>query len=305
MRRFQKSLIQWEKDGQRLQLSKRLGVTKSGSLKVHSLEASDIGVYKCIAGPAQETFVLKLIGTDNRLIEPPTFRKHMGESSNAEHNEANSFGAKWHKMSQMWQLWNQKSKQYLGDRQANDQPFLRHLETHRRNSAEGYSSHDFKNKRLEAVVLPGAYSMDTVHFEELIKNLSHLVEAGEVNDDLASELVYQLIAELSKPPQPASEKVKEPQDEKLSSKKPGKLPDILDNLSTKPHNSISHKSPVILRHKEGPKVYSNKTVTVRIGSPVFLTKDTRVINLLCEAEGMSDLKYTWTKDGMELKSFEK
>ncbi|KAJ6662769.1 hypothetical protein lerEdw1_010973 [Lerista edwardsae] len=305
VRRFQKSLIQWEKDGQRLQISKRLGVTKSGSLKVHSLEASDIGVYKCIAGPAQETFVLKLIGTDNRLIEPPAFRKHMGESSSAEHNEANSFGAKWHKMSQMWQLWNQKSKQYLGDRQANDQPFLRHLETHRRNSAEGYSSHEFKNKRLEAVVLPGAYSMDTVHFEELIKNLSHLVEAGEVNDDLASELVYQLIAELSKPPQAASEKLKEPQGERSSPKKPGKSADVSDNLSTKPQDSISHKSPVIARQKEGPKVYSNKTVTVRVGSTVFLTKDIRVINLLCEAGGVGDLKYTWTKDGMELKSSEK
>ncbi|XP_066491516.1 ADAMTS-like protein 3 [Tiliqua scincoides] len=305
VRRFQKSLIRWEKDGQRLQVSKRLGVTKSGSLKIHSLEASDIGVYKCIAGPAQETFVLKLIGTDNRLIEPPTFRKHMGESSSTEHNEANSFGAKWHKMSQVWQLWNQKNKQYLGDRQADDQPLLRHLETQSRNSAAGYSSRDFKNKRLEAVVLPGAYSMDTVHFEELIKNLSHLVEAGEVNDDLASELVYQLIAELSKPPQPASEIAKEPQGETFSPKKPGKSPEVPDNLSTKPQNNISHKSPVIVRQKEGPKVYSNKTVTVRVGSTVFLTKDTHVVNLLCEAGGVSDLKYTWTKDGMELKSFEK
>ncbi|XP_053127864.1 ADAMTS-like protein 3 isoform X3 [Hemicordylus capensis] len=302
VRKFQKSLIQWEKDGERLQVSKRIGVTKSGSLKVHSLESSDIGVYKCIAGPAQETFVLKLIGTDNRLIEPPAFRKHVGGSSSTEHNEANSFGAKWHKMSQMWQLWNQKSEQYLGNGQVNDQPFLRHLESPTRNSAEGYSSREFRNKRLEAVVLSGAYSMDTVHFEELIKNLSHLVEAGEVNDDLASQLVYQLIAELSKPPQAVSEK-----DEKLPSKKPGKSPNTADNLSTKAQDHVmtSHKGPVIIRQREGPQVYSNKTVTVRVGNTAFVTQDTHVIHILCEAIGPSDPQYTWTKDGVELKSFEK
>ncbi|KAL8197288.1 UNVERIFIED_CONTAM: hypothetical protein K2H54_019339 [Gekko kuhli] len=307
VRRFQKTLIQWEKDGQLLQISKRLGITKSGSLKIHSLEALDIGVYKCIAGSAQETFVLKLIGTDNRLIEPPSFRKHLGGSSGTEHNEANGFGAKWHKMSQMWQLWNQKSEQYLGDGQVNDQPFLRHLETQTRNSAEGFGSHEFRNKRLEAVLLPGAYSMDTVHFEELIKNLSHLAEAGEVSDDLASQLVYQLIAELSKPSQSASDRLKEPRDEKLPLKKPAKSSDSSDNLSSKPQDIVmrSGKAPVIVRQKGGPGVYSNKTVTVRIGSTVFLTRDACVINLICETVRARDPHYNWTKDGMELKSSEK
>ncbi|XP_044294657.1 ADAMTS-like protein 3 isoform X3 [Varanus komodoensis] len=307
VRRFQKSLIQWEKDGQRLQISKRLGVTKSGSLKLNSLETSDIGVYKCVAGSAQETFVLKLIGTDNRLIEPPTFQKHMGASGSSEHNEANSLGAKWHKVSLMWKLWSRKAEQYLGDGQVNDQPFLRHLETQMRNSAAEYGSRKFTNKHLEAVVLPGAYSMDTIHFEELIKNLSHLVEAGEVDDELASQLVYQLIAELSKPAQSASEKLKEAEDEKLPSRKPGKSPDLSDNLSTKPQGNavISQKGPVIIRQKEGPQVYSNKTVTVRVGSTLFLTKDVCIINLLCETVGVSSPKYTWTKDGMELKSSEK
>uniref|UniRef100_A0A8D0BGF9 ADAMTS like 3 n=1 Tax=Salvator merianae TaxID=96440 RepID=A0A8D0BGF9_SALMN len=308
VRRFQKSLIQWEKDGQRLQISKRLGVTKSGSLKINSLEASDIGVYKCVAGSAQETFVLKLIGTDNRLIEPPLFRKRLGESSGTEHNEANSFGAKWHKMSQMWQLWSQKSRQYVGDEQVNDQPFLRRLETHARNPMEERGSREFRNKRLEAVILPGAYSMDTVHFEELIKNLSQLVEAGEVNDELASQLIYQLIAELSKAPQPASEKLKEPPQEKRPpSRKPGKSPDMSENLSTKPQGSVvavTQRSPVILRQKEEPKVHSNRTVSVRVGSTYFFTKDTAVIDLLCETVGNGDPKYTWTKDGVELRSLE-
>ncbi|XP_067327533.1 ADAMTS-like protein 3 [Anolis sagrei] len=308
VRRFQKSLIQWEKDGQHIQISKRLGVTKSGSLKINSLEASDIGVYKCVAGSVQEVFVLKLIGTDNKLIEPPTFRKPTDGSSSTEHNEANRFGAKWHKMNQMWQLWSQKSEQYVGDGQVNDQPSLQRLEAHAKNSAEEYDSREFRNKRLEASVLPGAYSMDTVHFEELIKNLSHLVEAGELNDDLVSQLIYQLIAEVAKPPQVIAEKPKEPQEEMLPSRKAGKSPDLFDNLSTKPQGSsvtTSQKIPVIVKPREGPKVYSNKTITVHVGSTLFLTKDVQFISLLCETVGVSNLNYIWTKDGTDLTLSEK
>nr|XP_060611878.1 ADAMTS-like protein 3 [Anolis sagrei ordinatus] len=308
VRRFQKSLIQWEKDGQHIQISKRLGVTKSGSLKINSLEASDIGVYKCVAGSVQEVFILKLIGTDNKLIEPPTFRKPTDGSSSTEHNEANRFGAKWHKMNQMWQLWSQKSEQYVGDGQVNDQPSLQRLEVHAKNSAEEYDSREFRNKRLEASVLPGAYSMDTVHFEELIKNLSHLVEAGELNDDLVSQLIYQLIAEVAKPPQVIAEKPKEPQEEMLPSRKAGKSPDLFDNLSTKPQgNSVTtnQKIPVIVKPREGPKVYSNKTITVHVGSTLFLTKDVQVISLLCETVGVSNLNYIWTKDGTDLTLSEK
>uniref|UniRef100_A0A3P8ZCQ7 ADAMTS-like 3 n=1 Tax=Esox lucius TaxID=8010 RepID=A0A3P8ZCQ7_ESOLU len=71
VRHFQKASIRWEKDGRPLPSSKRMGLTKSGSLKVHSLGAGDSGVYVCIAGPAFDTFTLKLIGSDSRLIDRP------------------------------------------------------------------------------------------------------------------------------------------------------------------------------------------------------------------------------------------
>ncbi|KFP34461.1 ADAMTS-like 3, partial [Colius striatus] len=307
VRRFQKSLIRWEKDGQHLENSKRLGITKSGSLKIHSLEATDIGVYRCIAGSAHETFVLKLIGTDNRLIEPPNLRKHVSETSHTDHNEANSFGANWHKMSKMWQMWSKKNELYLGDRQVNDQPFLRSLETFGSNLAEDFSSREFKNKRLEAAVLQGAYSMDTVQFEELIRNMSQLIETGEVDDDLASQVIYQLVAELSSPPQPTTEKWKGAQDDKLASKLTGKSPNESERFSTKTVDKLTfdQKVPVIMRQKEIPRVSFNKTVTVRIGNTVFLTRNTHAVNLLCETAGISEVKYTWTKDGEILKASEK
>ncbi|KYO21121.1 ADAMTS-like protein 1 [Alligator mississippiensis] len=307
VRRFQKSLIQWEKDGQRLQYSKRLGITKSGSLKIHNLEATDIGVYRCIAGSMYETFVLKLIGTDNRLIESPNLRKHASETSNTDHNESNSFGAKWHKMSKMWQMWSRKHELYLDDGQVNDQPFLRNLENPGRNSAEKYSSHGFRNRRLEAAILQGAYSMDTVQFEELIRNMSQLIEAGEVDDVLASQVIYRLVAELSRLPQPTTEKWKDSQEELLASKLTAKSPNVSERFNTKTMNKLTYdkKVPIIIRQKQIPRILFNRTVTVRIGNTVFLTKNTHAVILLCEATGIREPKYTWTKDGEVLKSSEK
>ncbi|ERE79919.1 ADAMTS-like protein 3 [Cricetulus griseus] len=195
VRRFQKSLIQWEKDGHCLQNSKQLGITKSGSLKIHSLAAPDIGVYRCIAGSAQETVVLKLIGTDNRLIAHPSLREHLRAHSGVEHNEANSLGATWQKMRQMW---NNQNELYLHDGEINNQPFLRALLGPCRSSAGNTNSWEFKNKQFEAAMKQGAYSMDTAQFDELIRNMSQLMETGEASDDLASQMIYQLVAELAK-----------------------------------------------------------------------------------------------------------
>ncbi|XP_015681132.1 ADAMTS-like protein 3 [Protobothrops mucrosquamatus] len=238
VRRFQKTLIRWEKDGQPLQISKHLGVTKSGSLKINNLDASDTGVYKCVAGSAQEIFVLKLLGTSNRLLESAPTQKD----------------AKWHQINQIWQLWSQKSQRYLRDEQVNDQPASEHLKTQRRNSEGGHHAHGFTAEQLKTVASPNAYSMDTDHFDELVKNLSHLIEAGEISNDLASQFVYQLIAELVKPSQSAPGKGKESANEKLDKSQRAR-----DNLSTKTVGAPvvrNSKGPMMVKPQE---VYSNET----------------------------------------------
>ncbi|XP_008288512.1 ADAMTS-like protein 3 [Stegastes partitus] len=69
VRRFPKVYIRWFKDGSPLPSFKHLGITKSGSLKIHALGAQDIGVYKCVAGPASDIFTLQLIGIDSRSTD--------------------------------------------------------------------------------------------------------------------------------------------------------------------------------------------------------------------------------------------
>ncbi|XP_008592990.1 PREDICTED: ADAMTS-like protein 3, partial [Galeopterus variegatus] len=296
VRRFQKSLIQWEKDGHCLQNSKRLGITKSGSLKIHSLAATDIGVYRCIAGSAQETVVLKLIGTDNRLIARPALRQHIREYPGMDHSEANSLGATWHKMRQMW---SNKNELYLEDGQNNNQPFLSALLGHCSNSAGNTHSWEFKNKQFEAAVKQGAYSMDTAQFEELMRNMSQLMETGEVSDDLASQVIYQLVAELAKA-QPTRMQWRGIQEEvPPAAQLRGETGSVPQNSNGKNSGKLTFKpkGPVLMRQSQPPSVSFNKTINSRIGNTVYITKKTEVINILCDLLTLSEATYTWTKDG--------
>uniref|UniRef100_A0A2K6C1G4 ADAMTS like 3 n=1 Tax=Macaca nemestrina TaxID=9545 RepID=A0A2K6C1G4_MACNE len=296
LRRFQKSLIQWEKDGRCLQNSKRLGITKSGSLKIHSLATPDIGVYRCIAGSAQETVVLKLIGTDNRLIARPALREPMREYPGMDHNEANSLGVTWHKMRQMW---NNKNDLYLDDDYISNQPFLRALLGHCSSSAGNTNSWELKNKQFEAAVKQGAYSMDTAQFDELIRNMSQLMETGEVSDDLASQLIYQLVAELAKA-QPTHMQWWGIQEEMPpAAQLRGETGSVSQSSNAKNSGKLTFKpkGPVLMRQSQPPSISFNKTINSRIGNTVYITKRTEVINILCDLITPGEATYTWTKDG--------
>ncbi|XP_053514946.1 ADAMTS-like protein 3 isoform X3 [Artibeus jamaicensis] len=299
VRRFQKSRIRWEKDGHCLQNSKRLGVTKSGSLKIHSLAAPDSGLYRCVAGSAQETVVLKLIGTDNRLIAPPALGDGSLELPGVDRYRADGLGAPWHPSRQMW---NDKNELHRGGSPVSPQPFLRALLGPCPSSSGNADSWELKTKQFEAAVRQGAYSTDTAQFEELIRNMSQLMETGEISDDVASQVIYQLVAELAKA-QPAplpwrAAQGEVPPEARLGGDT-GREPQSSSKLTFKP------KGPVLSRQSQPTSVSFNKTVTSRIGNTVYITKKTAVINILCELVTPSEVTYSWTKDGALLLPSEK
>nr|XP_031296534.1 ADAMTS-like protein 3 isoform X4 [Camelus dromedarius] len=304
VRRFQKSLIQWEKDGHCLQNSKRLGITKSGSLKIHSLAAPDIGTYRCVAGSAHETVILKLIGTDNRLIAPPALREHVRGYPGRDPNEANNLGATWHKMRQMW---SNKNELYLDDDHIHSQPLLRALLGHCGPSAGNTDSWELKNKQFEAAVKQGAYSMDTAQFDELIRNMSQLMETGEVSDDLASQVIYQLVAELAKAQPAHVQWGRLPEAVPPAAQLRGGSGTVLQSAKVKKSGKLTFKpkGPVLLRPSQPTLISFNKTINARIGNTVYVTKRTEVINILCELVTPSEATYTWTKDGALLQPSEK
>lgn len=304
VRRFQKSRIQWEKDGHCLQNSKRLGVTKAGALKIHSLAAPDSGLYRCVAGPARETVVLKLIGTDNRLIAPPALGDRSRELPGMGPGRAAGLGVTWH---QGRQRWNDRNELHREGGPGSPQPLLRALLGHCPSPAGGASSWELKTKPFEAAVKQGAYSMDTAQFDELIRNMSQLLETGEISDDVASQVIYQLVAELAKAPSArlpwGATREEVPPEAQLR----GDTGHDPQSLSVKNSGKLTFqpKGPVLSRQSQPSSVSFNKTVTSRIGNTVYITKKTAVINLLCELVTPSEVTYTWTKDGALLRPSEK
>lgn len=278
VRRFQKSWIRWTKDGHCLQTSPRWTVTSSGSLKLLHLAAPDIGTYHCIAGSAHNSLVLKLIGSNNRLLLPPVIREQSKDAPGLDH-EADCLGATLHKMQK---LKASRKKRGPGEGQVAWQPSSVML----LGPCVGISGS--QEQQLEAAARLGACSMDLAQFEELIRNISQLMGPGEADDD--SQLIYQLVAHLtavstaSLPPQQEEE---------------------VPPVSRAPHRGTCRlalllQAPTLLRPSQGPSVSLNQTVSMRIGATVYITPRTMAVNILCELLTPTEATFAWTKDGVPI-----
>lgn len=159
VRRFQKAYIHWLKDGRPLPSSKRRGVTKSGSLKIHSLGAGDNGVYECVAGSASDVFVLRLIGRSNELVELPASENRSAPSPESAQDRRPP-------MPRCLSL-------------ASYQP-----------PRLGLSVSLLPPGAGEALLLPGA-------LEERLRNISLQAKEGEISQDQASQLIFPLLTHLS------------------------------------------------------------------------------------------------------------
>uniref|UniRef100_A0A8C9TLG5 ADAMTS like 3 n=1 Tax=Scleropages formosus TaxID=113540 RepID=A0A8C9TLG5_SCLFO len=287
VRRFQKHHIRWEKDGKGLIPSRRLGITKSGSLKIHGLEAADIGVYRCVAGLASETFVLKLIGNNNRLVDPPkvngievTPRNTLAKQDQGHSEEM------WKHMNTMWQNWSQKNEYYLDDSQAqgHDEAFLQVLHNYLTSTVQPPDTH------LELSVLRGGHSLEPRHLEELLRNIS--VAGERMNGNVAKE---QMTPSPGKRPTSGGEA------------KPSTV--LLNRTANASEQMLAEskaqsKKPAIVQQKLYPVAGFQENIRMSIGQKAILTNATRSVLLLCISQGAPEPNITWTKDGEQLQSID-
>lgn len=137
--------------------------------------------------------------------------------------------------------------------------------------------------------------------------MSQLMETGEVSDDLASQMIYQLVAGLAKaqpgPTQWRGIQGKEPPAAQLR----GETGSVPQGSSAKHAGKLTFKpkGPVLVRQSQPTSISFNKTVNSRIGNTVYITKRTVVVNILCELTTPSEATYTWTKDGAALQPSDK
>ncbi|XP_076879153.1 ADAMTS-like protein 3 isoform X2 [Brachyhypopomus gauderio] len=299
VRHFPKAQIHWDKDGIDLQSSKRLSVTRSGALRIYSLEAGDIGQYRCWANQDSDIFILKLIGHDNRLLEHPEGKRLGKEKSNSssktffnkeggytkcQGQEEMPFVKKIQKPGRSWM---QKNELYLDESwtKAPVDPL----------SMENYHLASSSASDVLLSGASGAFTLEVAQFEELVRNISQLAESGDVTDDLASRLIGRLMEEMAvaRPTTGDGEATQEGSE--------GKHPDRTPNSSERSGGRGLKSRPVIARHGHRPSTMSfQRDLRVEVGRTVHVTNATRSLTLLCSVQGIPPPTLTWTKDGLPL-----
>uniref|UniRef100_A0A8C7TM43 ADAMTS like 3 n=1 Tax=Oncorhynchus mykiss TaxID=8022 RepID=A0A8C7TM43_ONCMY len=281
VRRFQKAYIRWEKDGRPLSSCKRLGVTKSGSLKIHSLGVVDSGVYVCIAGPASDTFTLKLIGSDSRLIDRPV----ENESDPEPGLDLTRIQPRFNP-----QDWDPQGLPHC-------LPFTPSLKGPSLSLLPG---------GVEASVLQvqaGALVLQPWSLEERVRNVSLQAEMGEISQEQASQIIYTLITEMSGGQQASTEQWKGTKEE-TGNPKGNLLCRLCQSNNVHCNNrgkgTAHFKRPVIIRQRQNPPMTFQRSLNISVGQTAFLTNATRQLYLLCPSEGIPQPQITWTKDGVEL-----
>ncbi|XP_067838444.1 ADAMTS-like protein 1 [Heptranchias perlo] len=324
VRRFRKSMITWEKDGKHLSSSTHVAVTHFGYIKINRLKPVNIGTYTCVAGPVRDNFVIKLIGSNNKLIESPSSNKQEGTIGKGILNEAASPKDKYLPGLKVNGSKSDKDRFFINYHSQYDGIILKLLEIKgwSRESLDSRESQESTEKdftsaedhSLESIV-PLTYVIDQERLDEINRAISQQI--GDLKDVYATHLIAQLVAEISKgQPDVNESKLKhgerstatssvEPSFHKITTDGQG-IPKLssVDQSSSKESirtSEESFKAPVILQKTNGKVLPLSAEIIAYVGHTILLASWTHKLVLRCEAEGNPKPVISWTKNGQMLK----
>ncbi|XP_039515359.1 ADAMTS-like protein 3 isoform X1 [Pimephales promelas] len=294
VRHFPKAQIRWEKDGRDLTSSKRLSITKSGALRIYNLEAGDIGLYRCWANQDSDTFILKLIGYNNRLLEQPEGKGLAKERSRNFHpylnKEGGFVGSKCNegfppgkKAPKSRPSWVQRNEFYRDD-DGQPKELWETLALGNYALSSGPRSHT------------GAFVLEPAQFEELVKNISQLAESGDVSDEMASHLIGKLLEDLAAAGQGVPTGEGATMDNHLD-----KTPNTSELTGEMPSTRGSRAVIVRQRH-HGSDMNFQRDLRIHVGRNAYLTNATHSLTLMCPAQGLPPPNLSWSKDGAPLQN---
>lgn len=283
-RHFRKGHIQWLKDGKPLFSLPHLSITPLGFVKIQQVRASDAGIYTCVAGSAQEHFVLQIIGSKQKLSVPESWRLSDGQQKVGQPDGALT-GERFQKLPISLNQYDNIVEHLLELKGS--------LQDEKDTADKPYSTE--KNRATvedEGSELSSLFVLitDTHRLDEIMHNLSEGLRGpgGE-------QLIAQLLSELTVTQGETNESTLHPPEHTESSTQ-GPL---LYKPNVKAHTSRP-RSPVIIQRSRKVEVVPSSDRIVHVGVPVLLQKPISSLELRCEVVGNPEPTLTWTKNGKKL-----
>uniref|UniRef100_A0A8B9DPX1 ADAMTS-like protein 1 n=1 Tax=Anser cygnoides TaxID=8845 RepID=A0A8B9DPX1_ANSCY len=326
-RRFRKSMITWEKDDKRLISSAHITIAPYSYMKIHRLKPSDTGTYTCIAGPAREHFVIKLIGSNKKLIpgQPAVIREEesmrkasLNEALRTQEKHINGIlfnGSKAEKRGHIAEpsSWYDdivsRLLQHRGWPGENLESWEAQEPMERNVSSEEDQSREYN--------LPFTMVTEQKRLDDIMRNLSQQPE--ELKDIYTEQLVVQLAHDVFRSHLEHQESVLKASRRRVdstsveypfhrcvsgftsslrTSSAEALLPTSMDMT-----NSLRrpHQKPAILRKISAAQQLSASEVVTHLGQTVVLASGTLSVLLHCEAVGNPKPTISWAKNGEEVK----
>ncbi|CAL8241804.1 unnamed protein product [Merluccius merluccius] len=294
-RRFRKGHVQWLKGGRPLADDPpRLSLASPGHLKIHQLHAADAGVYTCVAGKAHESFVLKVIGSKQKLSWPGAGEPWLRAG-----------GQQQQKTSSPDVPLTQDSSRELRDSFGRYDDVARRLLDLKASGAQeerpvGAAPHSSeKNRSMAGDEATGVELSDPLLLIAETRKLDAVVQRlseglGGPQEEL---IVARLLGELTATQGDANESTLHPPERPESSTQ--------GPLLYRPHgraHTTRPRAPIIIQRPRKVGLAVASGVTVHVGMPVTLQRQVASVEMKCEAMGHPAPSITWTRNGHEIHS---
>ncbi|KAM7366173.1 hypothetical protein PAMP_015638 [Pampus punctatissimus] len=259
-RHFRKGHIRWLKEGKALVNLPHLSTTSVGYVKIQQVRASDAGVYTCIAGQAQEHFVLQIIGSKQKLPVPKVAESWIltGRQRKIGQLDVASTGERFQELPISANQYDNIVERLLELKGSVQEGVID--KTH---SSEKNKSTPEDERASSEIIIPDILVADTHRLDEIMHNLSEGLGGPResVESSTQGPLLY----------------------------KPN-----IKAYTTRP------RSPVIIQRSRKFEVVPSSEIIVHVGVPVLLQKPVTSLEMRCESLGNPKSSITWTKNGKDL-----